>query len=145
MKILMVYPNAPTTFWSLENTLKFISRKAVQPPLGLLTIASSSVVTAVDMADRSDVVLSHVVVDGSRPLYGHRGGEALIRAGGSVSGQVVRAVKAFEPRTWSILHLFEGGEPRCSGAMVENNEFGPAACLRDSGCCASLRSLWTER
>lgn len=41
MKILMVYPNAPTTFWSLENTLKFIARKAVQPPLGLLTIASS--------------------------------------------------------------------------------------------------------
>ncbi len=92
----------------------------------LLTIASSSVVTAVDMADRSDVVLSHVAVDGSRPLYGHRQGEALIRAGGSVSGQVVRAVKAFEPRTWSILHLFEGGDPRCTGAMVENNEFGPA-------------------
>jgi len=41
VKILMVYPSCPTTFWSLENALKFIARKAVQPPLGLLTIASS--------------------------------------------------------------------------------------------------------
>ncbi len=92
----------------------------------LLRIAAPSVVTAVDMADRSNVVLSHVVVDGGRPQFGHRQGEALIRAGGEVSGQVVRAVRAFEPRTWSILHLFEGGVPRCSGAVVEDNEFGPA-------------------
>jgi hypothetical protein len=92
----------------------------------VLRIASASVVTAVDMADRSHVVLRNVMVDGSRPTFGHRNGEALIRAGGSVAGQVVRNVKAFEPRTWSILHLFEGGNPNCSGAVVENNEFGPA-------------------
>jgi radical SAM superfamily enzyme YgiQ (UPF0313 family) len=40
VKILLVYPSAPTTFWSLENALKFISKKSVQPPLGLLTVAS---------------------------------------------------------------------------------------------------------
>ncbi len=92
----------------------------------LLRIASPSIVTAVDMADRSHVVLRNVVVDGSRPSYGHRVGEALIRAGGSVTGQVVREVKAFEPRSWSILHLFEGGNPHCSDAVVEDNAFGPA-------------------
>ncbi|MDH3457247.1 MAG: right-handed parallel beta-helix repeat-containing protein [Gemmatimonadota bacterium] len=92
----------------------------------VLAIASASVVTAVDMADRSHVVLRNVVVDGSRPTFGYQGGEALIRAGGSVAGQAVRNVKAFEPRSWSILHLFEGGNPNCSDAVVENNEFGPA-------------------
>ncbi len=91
-----------------------------------LRIASASVVTAVDMADRSDVVLRNVVIDGSRPIFGYRGGEALIRAGGGASGQVVREVKAFEPRSWSIVHLFEGGDPRCTGAVVEDNELGPA-------------------
>jgi hypothetical protein len=91
-----------------------------------LRIASPSVVTAVDMADRSDVVLRNVVIDGSRPIFGYRGGEALIRAGGGASGQVVREVKAFEPRSWSVVHLFEGGDPRCTGAVVEDNELGPA-------------------
>ncbi|MGB5523182.1 MAG: right-handed parallel beta-helix repeat-containing protein [Polyangiales bacterium] len=91
-----------------------------------LRVASDSLVTAVDMLGRSNVVLSHVIVDGSRPAFGYRTSGALIQAGGSVSGQVVRSVKAFEPRHWSILHLFEGGEPQCTGATVEDNELGPA-------------------
>lgn len=40
MKILLVYPQYPPTFWSLKHALDFIDRKAVMPPLGLLTIAS---------------------------------------------------------------------------------------------------------
>ena len=40
MKALLVYPNYPDTFWSFKHALKFISKKAVHPPLGLLTIAS---------------------------------------------------------------------------------------------------------
>ncbi len=40
MKVLLVYPNYPDTFWSFKYALKFISKKAVHPPLGLLTIAS---------------------------------------------------------------------------------------------------------
>src|SRR3989338_5464994 len=40
MKILLVYPKYPDTFWSFKNILKFISKKAAFPPLGLLTIAS---------------------------------------------------------------------------------------------------------
>lgn len=37
MKILLVYPHYPDTFWSFRNALKFIGRKASFPPLGLLT------------------------------------------------------------------------------------------------------------
>lgn len=40
MKILLVYPKYPSTFWSLKHALDFIDKKAVMPPLGLLTIAS---------------------------------------------------------------------------------------------------------
>ena len=40
MKILLVYPKYPDTFWSFKYALKFISKKASFPPLGLLTVAS---------------------------------------------------------------------------------------------------------
>lgn len=40
MKILLVYPQHPDTFWSFKHALKFISKKASFPPLGLLTVAS---------------------------------------------------------------------------------------------------------
>ena len=40
MKILLVYPEYPRTYWSFHYALKFISKKASFPPLGLLTIAA---------------------------------------------------------------------------------------------------------
>lgn len=40
MKILLVYPLYPETFWSFRHALKFIGRKASFPPLGLLTVAA---------------------------------------------------------------------------------------------------------
>jgi len=40
MKILLVYPKNPDTFWSFKHILKFVSKKAAFPPLGLLTVAS---------------------------------------------------------------------------------------------------------
>lgn len=40
MKILLVYPKYPDTFWSFKHALKFISKKASFPPLGLLTVAA---------------------------------------------------------------------------------------------------------
>lgn len=40
MKVLLVYPKFPKTFWNFDYALKFISKKASMPPLGLITIAS---------------------------------------------------------------------------------------------------------
>jgi radical SAM superfamily enzyme YgiQ (UPF0313 family) len=40
MKILLVYPRYPDTFWSYRHALKFISKKSTFPPLGLLTVAA---------------------------------------------------------------------------------------------------------
>lgn len=40
MNILLVYPETPDTFWSFRHSLKFLSKKSILPPLGLLTVAS---------------------------------------------------------------------------------------------------------
>ncbi|MCG8307014.1 MAG: hypothetical protein MI975_06440, partial [Cytophagales bacterium] len=40
MKILLVYPEYPDTYWSFSHALRFISKKAAHPPLGLITVAA---------------------------------------------------------------------------------------------------------
>ncbi len=40
LKVLMVYPEMPPTYWSMKYTLPFIGKKASLPPLGLLTVAA---------------------------------------------------------------------------------------------------------
>jgi radical SAM superfamily enzyme YgiQ (UPF0313 family) len=40
LKVLLIYPECPETFWSFKHALKFIHKKAALPPLGLLTVAS---------------------------------------------------------------------------------------------------------
>jgi radical SAM superfamily enzyme YgiQ (UPF0313 family) len=40
MKILLIYPEFPDTFWSFKHALKFMRKKATYPPLGLLTVAA---------------------------------------------------------------------------------------------------------
>ena len=40
MKALLIYPTFPDTFWSFKYALKFIRKKAANPPLGLLTVAA---------------------------------------------------------------------------------------------------------
>jgi radical SAM superfamily enzyme YgiQ (UPF0313 family) len=38
MKILLVFPCIPNTFWSFKHALRFVSKKAGEPPLGPLTV-----------------------------------------------------------------------------------------------------------
>ncbi len=40
MNILLIYPEFPDTFWSFRYALKFIRKKSISPPLGLLTVAA---------------------------------------------------------------------------------------------------------
>jgi radical SAM superfamily enzyme YgiQ (UPF0313 family) len=40
LNVLLVYPRNPDTFWSFKHVLKFVSKKAAFPPLGLLTVAA---------------------------------------------------------------------------------------------------------
>ncbi|MGC7846419.1 B12-binding domain-containing radical SAM protein [Desulforudis sp. 1088] len=40
MRVLMVYPKYPDTFWSFKYALRFVGKRAAYPPLGLLTVAA---------------------------------------------------------------------------------------------------------
>ncbi len=40
MKVLLLYPEFPDTFWSFKHALKFVRKRASLPPLGLLTVAA---------------------------------------------------------------------------------------------------------
>ncbi|MFZ9754202.1 MAG: B12-binding domain-containing radical SAM protein [Cyanobium sp.] len=40
MRVLLLYPRAPRTFWSFDGALALVGRRALLPPLGLLTVAA---------------------------------------------------------------------------------------------------------
>ena len=40
MRVLLIYPEFPDTFWSFKHALKFIRKKAALAPLGLLTLGA---------------------------------------------------------------------------------------------------------
>jgi radical SAM superfamily enzyme YgiQ (UPF0313 family) len=40
MNILLISPQTPDTFWSFKHVLRFVSKRASFPPLGLLTVAA---------------------------------------------------------------------------------------------------------
>jgi radical SAM superfamily enzyme YgiQ (UPF0313 family) len=40
LRVLLVYPRNPDSFWSFKHVLKFVSKQAAFPPLGLLTVAA---------------------------------------------------------------------------------------------------------
>ncbi|MDP3176575.1 MAG: B12-binding domain-containing radical SAM protein [Spirochaetaceae bacterium] len=70
-KVLLVYPESPVTYWSLTHSLSVIGKKALLPPLGLLTIAGlfpeeSFELKLVDMNERAlrdrDIATSDLVM-----------------------------------------------------------------------------------
>ena len=94
-----------------------------------LRLASPFAVMAVYMLNRSNVMLRNVIVDGNQPNLGPAQGQALILAGGSGSGEVIREIQAVESRTWATIQLFEsldGGVSRCTNQLVENSEIRSA-------------------
>lgn len=40
MRVLLIYPVFPPSFWSFEKTIQLLGRKAMLPPLGLVTVAA---------------------------------------------------------------------------------------------------------
>lgn len=40
MNILLVFPQYPDSFWSFKHAMRFISKKAAVPPLGLITVSA---------------------------------------------------------------------------------------------------------
>jgi len=40
MNALLIYPQFPDTYWSFKHALRFVGKRAAQPPLGLMTLAA---------------------------------------------------------------------------------------------------------
>ncbi|MGV2831736.1 B12-binding domain-containing radical SAM protein [Myxosarcina sp. GI1(2024)] len=40
MRVLLLYPQFPQSFWSFEKTIALVNRKSLLPPLGLITVAA---------------------------------------------------------------------------------------------------------
>src|SRR5258708_27055425 len=40
VKVLMVWPRFPPSFWGFEGVLEMLPEKAMTPPLGLITVAA---------------------------------------------------------------------------------------------------------
>jgi Right handed beta helix region len=90
-----------------------------------IEVTDGSLSTAI-FSRASNISVHHLIVDGARARYGRDPkGEALIDLGGDVSGISVDHVRAFDPRGWSVLHVFEGRRD-CSGARITYNDIGPS-------------------
>jgi parallel beta-helix repeat protein len=133
----------PNTVYNLYNTITFTGpgqeiSTAGYPTDGsraTLVVMGSSMTRAIAGVGFSGIRILNIQVNGNRPGLGYvpagTNGMALIEIGGISRGQIVQEVHAYEPRSWSTLHIYEGavGNPNdtsCSGAQILNNQIGPA-------------------
>ncbi|KAF8318161.1 hypothetical protein DL93DRAFT_2124939 [Clavulina sp. PMI_390] len=72
----------------------------------------------------SDIKIRHLIINGTRGDSGPTNGGANIEIGGPNNGQLVEYVKSFDPRSWSCLHIFEGGL-QCTNTTIQYNDIGP--------------------
>jgi hypothetical protein len=91
----------------------------------VLKISASDLTTVVKETDQTDVTLESVIVDGNRPEYGYKDGEALLIFGRDAGGATIKNVRAKNTRSWSTLHLPRWGG-KCQNITVKSNMFGPA-------------------
>jgi hypothetical protein len=121
--------NNPVTFTAPDQKL-YTQGLPTDGTRALLRINNSGLTNAVYGLNQSGVVIQNIQVDGARGAFGHRVGDALILIGGAASNQTVSNVVAYETRSWSTIHIFEGfvinGVPLCQNANVSNNTIGPA-------------------
>ncbi|HAG82965.1 MAG TPA: B12-binding domain-containing radical SAM protein, partial [Cyanobacteria bacterium UBA12227] len=40
MRVLLLYPLFPKSFWSFDKALELVGRKVAMPPLGMITVAA---------------------------------------------------------------------------------------------------------
>lgn len=96
----------------------------------VLRVTGTNQATAIT-GGHSGIHIESIEVDGARPSLGRiPNGSGLIEIGGAATGQVVKNIRAHDPRGWSALHLIEGGVtngvPACQQAIVTDNQIGPS-------------------
>ncbi|KAH9169775.1 hypothetical protein EDB89DRAFT_1854130 [Lactarius sanguifluus] len=89
-------------------------------------VNGTSHTTAVDgtCSNCSGVKLRNIQINGTRAGAPPTSGGANIEMGGPNSNQLIEYVRSYDPRSWSCLHVAEGGL-LCSNATIQNNDIGP--------------------
>jgi hypothetical protein len=67
-------------------------------------------------------------INGTRGNAPPTSGGANIEIGGANSGQLVEYTKSWDPRSWSCLHVFEGGM-ECRNTTLRYNDIGQQKLL----------------
>ncbi|KAH9015928.1 hypothetical protein EDB85DRAFT_2076291 [Lactarius pseudohatsudake] len=82
--------------------------------------------TAVDGAcsNCNGVKLRNIQINGTRAGAPPTFGGANIEMGGPNSNQLIEYVRSYDPRSWSCLHVAEGGL-LCNNVTIQNNDIGP--------------------
>ncbi|KAI0307063.1 hypothetical protein B0F90DRAFT_1684773 [Multifurca ochricompacta] len=82
--------------------------------------------TAVDgtCGNCSGTKLRNIQINGTRARAPPTSGGANIEMGGPNSNQLIEYVHSYDPRSWSCLHVAEGGL-LCNNIVIQNNDIGP--------------------
>jgi len=82
--------------------------------------------TAIDgtCANCNGITLRNIQINGTRAGASPTAGGANIEMGGPNSNQLIEYVHSYDPRSWSCLHIAEGGLV-CHNITVQNNDIGP--------------------
>jgi len=83
----------------------------------------------------SGVILRNIQINGTRLGASPTGGGANIEMGGPNSDQLIEYVRSYDPRSWSCLHVAEGGL-LCNNVTVQNNDIGP--------CGSDVYQQWAD-
>ena len=131
----------PYSVFRLSNTVTFTApHQVIQtrslpvgPARAKLEIVGRNLTIAIAGPNEPYVTIRNIQVSGERGRLGFVGpppaGGALIEMGGNATGQTIEHVYAHDPRSWSTLHLSEGGSrfpPGCEHARILGNTIGPA-------------------
>jgi radical SAM superfamily enzyme YgiQ (UPF0313 family) len=136
MKVLLVYPEFPDTFWSFKHALPFPGKQSAYPPLGLLTVAAMLPATwqkrVVDLNVRrlkdSDLDWADVVFFSGMMVQGPSMQDGIARAkrrglrtvvGGPITSAKDRAIAAAD-------HVVEGEAEELIAEVASDLERGSA-------------------
>lgn len=136
MKVLLVYPEFPDTFWSFKHALPFQGKRSAYPPLGLLTVAAllpqawdkRLVDLNVRRLDDSDLEWADAVFFSGMMVQGPSMELAIARAKQrglpTIVGGPIASAK--DPTIAEADHVVEGEAEELIGALAADLERGSA-------------------
>ena len=136
MKVLLVYPEFPDTFWSFKHALPFQGKRSAYPPLGLLTVSAMLpgawkrrvVDMNVQRLKDSDLEWADVVFFSGMMVQGPSMKEAIARAKSRGRTVVVGGpiTSAGDPAISEADHLVEGEAEELIAQLAADLERGEA-------------------